>query len=58
MHFVSIFDSFISSIILNTSRFTSSILLGTHILPNKSPTVLQLPLQLFILITRGRRVNF
>ena len=45
--FVSVFDLYIPSVILNTSRFTSSILLGTNFLPNGSSVVLKLPLHLF-----------
>ena len=40
--FTSVFHSFIPLIILNTVKFTSSILLGTHILPNGYPVVLQI----------------
>ena len=42
--FTNVFDSFVPLNILNTSGITSSILLGTHILPNGSSTELQLPL--------------
>ena len=41
--FVNVFDSFFSVIMLNTLRFESSVLFGTHTLLDKSLRVLQLP---------------
>ena len=41
--FVNVFDSFIYVIMLNTLRFKSSVLFGTHTLLGKSLIVLQLP---------------
>ena len=51
--FVIVFYSFIPVIILKTFTFTSSILIGTHVLLDKSSKVLQLPLQLSQLIISG-----
>ena len=36
-----VFNSFIPLIILDTCKFTDSILFGAHILPSRSSTVLQ-----------------
>ena len=47
MIYVNVFDSFISLIMLNTLRFKSSVLFGTHTLLDKSLRVLQLPTHLF-----------
>ena len=43
---VSVFDSFIPVIMLNTLRFKSSVLFGTHTLLDKSLRALQLPTHL------------
>ena len=44
--FVNVFNSFIPVIMLNTLRFKSSVLFGTHTLLDKSLRVLQLPTNL------------
>ena len=51
--FVKIFDSFIPVIMLNTLRFKSSVLFGTHTLLDKSLTVLQLATHLSNLTKNG-----
>ena len=51
--FLSVFDSFIPLIMLNSFSFTFSILFGTHILPNGSSILLQFPSHLFILMMNG-----
>ena len=51
MYFVNVFDSFIPIIILDTLRFKSTALFGTHILFDKSLRVLQLPTLLSNLTT-------
>ena len=43
MCFVNVFNSVIPVIMLNSLRFKSSVLLGTHTLLDKSLRVLQLP---------------
>ena len=45
--------SFIPVIMLNTLRFKSSVLFGTHILLDKSLRVLQLPTNLSYFIANG-----
>ena len=51
--FVKIFDSFTPAIMLNTLRFKSSVLFGTHILSDKSLRVLQLQIHLPNLTANG-----
>ena len=43
MKYVNVLDSFILVITLNTSKFTSFVLFGVHILQDGSSTELQLP---------------
>ena len=51
--FVNVFDSIIPVIMLNTLRLKSSVLLGTHILLEKSLRVLQLSTHFFNLTACG-----
>ena len=44
--YANVFDSFIAVSMLNTLRFKSSVLFGTHTLLDKSLRVLQLPTHL------------
>ena len=53
LYFINVLESFIPFIILSTSKFTASILLGTHILLNGSSEVLQLPLHLSRVVING-----
>ena len=53
MCFVNVFDSFIPVIMLNTLRFKSSVLFGTHALFDKSLRVLQLQTHLSNLTASG-----
>ena len=48
-----VFDSFIPVISLNTLRFKSSVLFGTHTLLDNSLRVLQLPTHLYNLTANG-----
>ena len=51
--FVKTLDSFIPVIVLNTLRFKSPVLFGTHTLLGKSLRVLQLPTHLPKLTAKG-----